>query len=188
MEVIGEADNGQSAVELVRELLPDLVIMDIAMPHLNGIDATRRVKAELRNVKVIALSMHSDRRFVKGIFKAGASGYVLKDCGFDELLRAIHAVIQGRAYLSPGVTGILIEELLSHEEDKDTSIFSLLTPREREILQAITEGMSTKETASHLNVSAKTVETHRRQIMAKLGVFSIAELTKYAIKEGLTPL
>jgi len=187
MEVVAEADNGRSTVRLARELSPDLVIMDIGMPDLNGIDATRQITAELPKVKVIALSMHSDRRFVVQMFRAGASGYLLKDCAFEELTRAVAAVQKGQIYLSPAVAGPVMEDYI-HQLSSGGSGFSVLSPREREVLQLIAEGKSTKEVAALLCVSVKTIETHRQQIMSKLNIQSIAELIKYAIREGLTTL
>ena len=183
MEVVGEAENGREAVKLASELSPDLVIMDVTLPDLNGIDATRIITSGSNNTKVIALSMYSDKQFVQGMIQAGASGYLLKDCAFEELVSAIQAVIQGDTYLSPGIAGIVVQDYLNR-----SSADTVLTNREREVLQLIAEGKSTKEIAACLGVSVKTIETHRRQIMEKLGIFSIAELTKYAIREGLTSL
>ncbi|MGD8229495.1 MAG: response regulator transcription factor [Desulfobacteraceae bacterium] len=188
MEVVGEAENGREAVKLAKELSPDLVIMDVTMPDLNGIDATRLITSGSNNIKVIALSMYSDKQFVQGMIQAGASGYLLKDCAFEELVSAIQAVIQGDTYLSPGIAGIVVQDYLTKLTTDRSSADTVLTNREREVLQLIAEGNSTKEIAARLTVSVKTVETHRRQIMEKLGIFSIAELTKYAIREGLTSL
>ncbi|MGD9076362.1 MAG: response regulator transcription factor [Desulfobacteraceae bacterium] len=188
MEVVGEAENGRDAVKLASELSPDLVIMDVTMPDLNGIDATRIITSGSNNTKVIALSMYSDKQFVQGMIQAGASGYLLKDCAFEELVAAIQAVMQGDTYLSPGIAGIVVQDYLTKLTTDRSSADTVLTAREREVLQLIAEGNSTKEIAARLSVSVKTVETHRRQIMEKLGIFSIAELTKYAIREGLTSL
>ena len=188
MEVVGEAENGREAVRLAKELSPDLVIMDVTMPDLNGIDATRIITSGSNNTKVIALSMYSDKQFVQGMIQAGASGYLLKDCAFEELVSAIQAVIHGDTYLSPGIAGIVVQDYLTKLTTDRSSAGTVLTNREREVLQLIAEGNSTKEIAARLTVSVKTVETHRRQIMEKLGIFSIAELTKYAIREGLTSL
>jgi two-component system response regulator NreC len=188
MEVVGEAENGREAVRLAKELSPDLIIMDVTMPDLNGIDATRIITSGSNNTKVIALSMYSDKQFVQGMMQAGASGYLLKDCAFEELVSAIKAVIQGDTYLSPGIAGIVVQDYLTKLTTDRSSADTVLTNREREVLQLIAEGNSTKEIAARLTVSVKTVETHRRQIMEKLGIFSIAELTKYAIREGLTSL
>jgi len=188
IEVIGQAENGRKAVHLAQKLQPDLVVMDVSMPDLNGIEATRQVLAENPNMKVIALSMHSDKRFVMGMLQAGAAGYLLKDCAAEELTTAITAVAAGKRYLSPDITGIVIDDCLVHPEDSDTSAATLLSNREREVLQLIAEGNSTRETADILFVSIKTIETHRRQIMKKLDIHSVADLTKYAIREGLTTL
>ena len=189
MEVVGEADNGRTTVKLAMDLKPDMIIMDVSMPDLNGIEATRQITHELPDIKVLALSMHSDKRFVAGILKAGASGYLLKDCAFEEMAGAIRAVADGGTYLSPGVAGAVIQDYVRRLSDSDTPmVTSTLTPREREVLQLLAEGNSTKEVAARLNVSIKTVETHRRQLMDKLDIHSIAALTKYAIREGLTAL
>jgi DNA-binding NarL/FixJ family response regulator len=186
MEVIGEAADGKAALRLVEELSPDVVIMDISMPDLNGIDATRRIIADHPKIKVIALSMHHDKQFVSEIFKAGASGYLLKDCAFDELEHAVRIVMDGKTYMNPQIASLVIESLVNQPHATSQKSFSLLTDREREVLQLIAEGQSTKEIASKLNVSAKTIESHRRQVMGKLNIRNVAELTKYAIREGLT--
>lgn len=188
MEVVGEAENGRQAVEMTLELVPDVVVMDVTMADLNGIEATRQIHKEQPSVKVIALSMHSDRRFVKGMLEAGASGYLLKDCAFEELARAIHSVISNETYLSPGITDIVVKGYLQKSSITSASAFSTLTAREREVLQLLAEGRSTKMIAESLYVSIKTVETHRQRIMDKLNTHSIAELTKYAVREGLTSL
>ncbi|MEI6970380.1 MAG: response regulator transcription factor [bacterium] len=188
VEVIGEAADGQNAVQLARKLSPDIVIIDIGMPELNGIEATRQISSLKCGPKVIGLSMHADRRYVAQMLKAGASGYVLKDSAFEELSQAIETVAKGRVYLGPQVAGTVVAELKRTAKDDDGSVFSVLTQREREVLQHISEGSSTKDIASALGVSVKTIETHRRQIMEKLNIHSVAQLTKYAIKEGLTDL
>ncbi|MDH4028490.1 MAG: response regulator transcription factor [Nitrospirota bacterium] len=187
-EVIGEAADGRTALRLVRELSPDVVIMDISMPDLNGIDATRRINDEHPGVKVIALSMHCDKQFVSEIFKAGASGYLLKDCAFEELEHAIRVVINNQTYINPQIASLVVESLVSQPVESKKQAFTLLTEREREVLQLIAEGKSTKQIASDLHVSAKTVESHRRQVMGKLNIRNVAELTKYAIREGLTSI
>ena len=188
MEVVAEAEDGRSAVRLAEELSPDVIIMDIAMPDMNGIDATRLIIHENPRVRVIALSMYSDRRFVSGMLEAGASGYLLKDCAFEELVRAIRSVISNQTYLSPKIAGIVVSRYIGKTPRTEPSVFTNLTQREREVLQVLAEGMTTKEIAYHLNVSVKTVETHRRNIMEKLNIHSISELVKYAIREGLTSL
>ncbi len=188
MEVVAEADNGRKVLRLVQELKPNVVIMDISMPDLNGIEATRQILAEAPEVKVVALSMHSDSLFVLNMLKAGASGYLLKDCALEELVKAIRVVVTNKTYLSPGISDIVIKDFVSSWSASDSSAFSALTAREREVLQLMAEGKSTLQIADHLCVSAKTVEAHRKQIMDKLGIHSVAELTKYAIRQGLTSL
>ncbi|MHC4130390.1 MAG: response regulator [Planctomycetota bacterium] len=189
MEVVAEAEDGRSAVKLVREVKPDVVIMDVSMPDLNGILACRQVLAESDKVKVIGLSMHSDTLFIAEMLKSGASGYLLKDCAFEELARAIRAVYEGNSYLSPGISGVVIDDYLHRlSKEKITNSSDVLTGRETEILQLLAEGKSTKQIALKLHISVKTVETHRRQIMNKLDIHTVAELTKYAIRKGLTTL
>jgi two-component system response regulator NreC len=187
MEVVAEAEDGRAAVRLTREVLPQVVIMDVAMPDLNGIEATRQIVHEFPDIKVIALSMHSDRRFVANMLRAGASGYLLKDSAFEELAQAIRTVAANRTYLSPEVSDIVVKDFLKGPQEAP-SAYSLLSPREREVLQLMAEGKTTKEIADRLHVSVKTVETHRQQIMTKLEIRSVAELTKYAIREGLASL
>ena len=188
-EVVGEADNGRKAVQMAQEKTPDVVVMDVSMPDLNGIEATKQIIESLPDTRVIALSMHSDKRFVMGMLRAGASGYLLKDCASQELANAILQVAGGKKYLSPEITGVVIDDFLQGASSKEVaSATSKLSPREREVLQLIAEGWSTKQIASHLYVSIKTIETHRRQIMKKLDLHNIADLTKYAIREGLTSI
>jgi two-component system, NarL family, response regulator NreC len=188
IEVVGSVENGRKAVDIARELAPDLVIMDISMPNLNGIDATRKIVEEMGDVKVIALSIHSSRHFVAEMLKAGASGYILKECLFDELVEAIKTVLNGGTYLSPKITGVVIDDYVKRLSTQYQPEGPVLTEREREVLQFLSEGKSTKQTALQLHVSAKTIESNRRNIMDKLGINSVAELTKYAVREGLTPL
>ncbi len=188
MEVAAEAQDGLTATKLARKLMPHVIIMDIGMPEMNGIDATRQVISENKDIKIIALSMHSDRRFVLEMLKAGASGYLLKDSAFEELVTAVHTVMTGQSYLSPRITDIVVKEYLYNLPKNESTVFTVLTVREREVLQLLAEGKSTKQIASTLNLSVKTVETHRQQIMDKLEIRTVAELTKYAIREGLTSL
>jgi len=188
MEVIGEADNGRKTVQLARDLEPEIIIMDISMPDLNGIEATRQILADSPDVKIIALSMHSDKRYVKGILSAGASGYLLKDSAFEELVEAIRTVDTGRFYLSSGIAGVVVKDYVGSQANKDALTSDILSAREREVLQLLAEGKSTKEIASDLHVSGKTIETHRRNITQKLNIHTIAGLTRYAIREGLTSL
>jgi len=187
MEVVAEAGDGRAALQLVQETSPDVIVMDVVMPDLNGIEATRQVVVRSPGVKVIALSMYSDTRFITGMLSAGASGYVLKDCAIEELVQAIHTVSENQTYLSPGITQIVVRDYIDHLDKMRPSAFSLLTAREREVLQLLAEGMTMKEIAYQLDLGVKTVET-RQQIMEKLDTHSIAELTKYAIREGLTSL
>ena len=188
MEVVGEADNGRRAIEMVDELTPDVVVMDIGMPELNGIEATRRIVLDHPDTKVVALSMHSDRRFMAEILKAGAAGYLLKDGAFDELAGAIRTVVAKKMYLSPRIADVVVEDYVRNMPRSEPSAFAALTPREREVLQLLAEGKATKQAAACLHVSVKTVETHRRQMMEKLDLQSVAEVTKYALREGLTSL
>jgi len=186
MEVIAQAKDGRSTVELAKELKPDVVVMDIGMPDLNGIEATRQITQVSPKVKVIALSMHSSKNFIIEMFKAGASGYLLKDCEFDELLNAIRVVIGGKTYISPAISDVVVENYMRQFPEGKDSAFTILSKREREVLQLLTEGKTTKQVAKRLHISSKTVEVHRLNLMSKLKIDSIAQLTKYAIQEGLT--
>ena len=188
MKIVAEADNGRKVLKLAQELLPDVIIMDLSMPELNGIEATRQILSGAPEVKVIALSMHSDSLFVLNMIKSGASGYLLKDCALEELVKAIRAVVDDKTYLSPGVSDIVIRDFVTGWQTTNSSAFSVLSPREREVLQLMAEGRSTNQIADGLCVSVKTVEAHRKQVMTKLGIHSVAELTKYAIRQGLTSL
>ena len=186
IEVIAQAKDGYSIINLTEELSPDVVVMDISMPELNGIEATRQIIKHYPSVKVIALSMHSSKNFIMEMFKAGASAYLLKDCEFEELVSAIRTVVTNKKYISPSISDVVVENYVYSTDDKKDSAFSILTTREREILQLLTEGKSTKQIAKKLHVSPKTVEAHRLNMMNKLKLESIAQLTKYAIQEGLT--
>jgi len=186
IKVVGEAVDGRMTERLARELVPDVIIMDVAMPDLNGIEATRQIAAELPGVKIIALSMHDDRRFVLNMFKAGAAGYMLKDCAFKDLAKAIRVVMSHKTYLSHEIADIVVKDYLASSSPTEASVFQLLSPREREVLQLLAEGKTSSLIADNLHISVKTVESHRQQIMTKLKIKSVAELTKYAIREGLT--
>jgi two-component system, NarL family, response regulator NreC len=188
LEVVAEAENGRQAIKMAQKFSPHVIIMDVAMPDMNGIDATLRIKESVPGVKIIALSMYSDSRHVLGMLEAGAAGYLLKEAAFTELAAAVHQVIQGHIYLSPQITDVVVEGYLNKSPGDLSADHVKLTPREREILQILAEGMTTKEIAAHLLISIKTVETHRRNIMEKLKIWSIAGLTKYAVKEGLVAL
>ena len=187
-EVVAEAQNGRTTVHLAQELEPDIVIMDISMPDLNGIDATLQIIEKCPKSRVIGLSIHSDRRFVTQMLKAGASGYLLKDCAFEELEDAIRKAHDGQMYLSPKVAGTVVKDYVSRVSKSEASVYTLLSEREREVLQLLAEGKSTKEIAASLFVSVKTIETHRQNIMKKLGIYNIPDLVKYAIREGLIDL
>jgi DNA-binding NarL/FixJ family response regulator len=188
MEVVAEAENGRAAVKLTRKFRPDVIVMDINMPDLNGIDATRQIVAEFPGTKVVAFSMHTDHQFVAGALKAGVSGYLQKDSAFEELERAIHTVISNQTYLSPKIAGEVVGGYVERLVAEESAAPASLTDREREVVQLYAEGHTTKKIADRLNLSVKTVETHRRHIMEKLNVTSIAELTKFAIRKGLTTL
>jgi len=186
MEVVGQAENGHKAIQLAEQLSPDVILMDIAMPDMNGVEAARFILKANPDIRIIALSVHFDKHFVTEILKAGASGYVLKSCLFDEVLRAVQTVGAGGHYLSPKITDVVLDDYVQYMTAAEKSAEGRLTERERQVVQLLTEGKSTKQIAQQLHVSPKTVDSNRRQIMSKLGIFNIAELTKYAIREGLT--
>ena len=188
IEVVAQAADGHSTVELARKMVPDVVIMDIGMPGLNGIEATRQITSEISYIKVVALSMHSDKKFVTEMLKAGASGYLLKNCAFEELANAIHTVMEGKTYLSPSMAELIVDNFVRKTPGQDDSAFSVLTNREREVLQLLAESSTTKQAARQLHISTKTVETHRLKIMKKLNLDNMVALTKYAVREGLTTL
>ena len=188
LQVVGQVQSGPEAVSVARERRPDVVVMDLSMPGLNGIEATRRIRRGAPATKVVCLSVHVDKRLVCAMLDAGASGYVCKDCAFEELVTAVRTVAAGQVYLSPAVASLVLDEYRAGRAAGHASGLRGLTDREREIVQLLAEGHSTKEIAARLHVSLKTVATHREHVMRKLQVRSIAELTKYAIREGLTEL
>jgi len=189
IEVVGQADNGRQAVEMARDLAPDVLVMDIGMPDLNGVGATARIVARHPAIKVIALSAYSERRFVSEMFRAGAAGYVTKNAASTELLRAIRAVIKGDHYVCPELAAILVEVPQPVKpEGLTVTEQPVLGRREKEVLQLIAEGLRGAEIARKLNLASSTVEVHRRNIMRKLDLHTIADLTRYAIREGLTSL
>jgi len=186
LKVVAEAEQGRTAVQLCRKMSPDVVIMDISMPDLNGIEATRQILKDSPKTRIIILSVHWSQRFVAEVFKAGASGYLLKDCSFEDLVSAIFAVNAGETYLHPQIATVIRNDYVQFLSQRDSSASPALSPREREVLQLIAEGKNTKEIAFSFNLSVKTVEAHRQRIMDKLNIRSVAALTKYAIREGLT--
>ncbi len=187
MEVVGEAEEGATATRLARELKPDVIIMDVNMPGMDGIDATRRILMDMPEVKLIAISMYAKKSFITEMLKAGASGYILKEQAFDELVRAIKMVISNETYLSSKVAGIVVDDYVQNHNGR-RSATEVLTQREREVLRLLAEGKPSKEIALLLDISVKTIDACRRRIMQKLNVQSLAELVKYAIREGLTTI
>ena len=181
MEIVGEASNGREAVESAETLRPDIVVMDVAMPELNGIEATRRLAASAPHTRVIALSMHKDSVYVREILRAGARGYLLKDSGAEDLVSAIRAVAKGESYLSPAVSNAVLDDYRRHV----TNPIDLLTSREREVLQMLAEGKTNKEIAGVLNLSVYTVDAHRGRIMEKLNLHSINDLVRFAVRNGI---
>ena len=186
--VVGEASNGEAAVALARELRPDLVIMDVVMPGMDGISATRQIRAECPDTRVIALSMHSDLHFVSEMVRAGALGYLVKDSSFEELNQAVRSVIANRPYLSTVITGTLVEDFVRQTSAPEGPSGLSLTPREQQILRLLADGKRVKEVARLLHISVKTVESHRQNIMDKLEIHSTIGLTRYALQKGLTSI
>ncbi len=187
-EVIGIANDGLEALQMIQQANPDIAILDISMPNLNGLDASARIHKEFPDVKVIILSMHKDDGFITKAFGGGAKGYVLKNSAYQELVQAIQTVLKNEVYVSPKLMSTVMMQFISKSDPTKQKSQPELTLREREVLQIIAEGKTAKEIASMLNISVKTAEIHRRNIMNKLNAKSTAELTKYAIKEGLTGL
>jgi DNA-binding NarL/FixJ family response regulator len=181
MEIVGEAGNGREATRLAEELKPDIVVMDVAMPELNGIEATRRLAASVPHTRVVALSMHKDSVYVREILRAGARGYLLKDSPPGDLLSAVRSVASGQSYLSPAVSNAVLDDYRRHV----TNPIDLLTTREREVLQMLAEGKTNKEIAGVLNLSVYTVDAHRGRIMEKLNLHSINDLVRFAVRNGL---
>lgn len=181
MEIVGEAGNGREALELAEKWKPDVVVMDVAMPELNGIEATRRMTGSLPHTRVIALSMHKDSVYVREVLRAGARGYLLKDSGASDLVSAVRAVANGEGYLSPAVSNAVLDDYRKHV----TNPIDLLSSREREVLQMLAEGKTNKEIAGVLNLSVYTVDAHRGHIMEKLNLHSISDLVRFAVRNGL---
>lgn len=181
MDVVGEAGNGREAVEMARSLRPDVVVMDVTMPDLNGIEATRRIREISPHIRVLALSVHRDSVYVREMVRAGAEGYLLKESADTDLLAAVRAVATGHSYLSPEVSGAILRDYRKHA----TNPLDLLSSREREVLQLIAEGKTNKEIANTLNLSVYTVDGHRTRIMEKLNLHSVGELVRFAVRHGL---
>ncbi|HEX9023936.1 MAG TPA: response regulator transcription factor [Geobacteraceae bacterium] len=188
MQVAGEACSGRDAIQLARETVPDVIVLDIAMPDMNGIDAARLLLAENPECRILVLSMMGDKRLIIEMFSVGVKGYLMKDCAAEELVRAIRIVNGNEVYVSPPIAGLMIKDLIKLLPEASPETSPQLTSREREVLQLLAEGKNTKEIAFILSVSSKTVDTFRQSIMKKLGLNTVAELTKYAIREKLTTL
>jgi len=185
MEFVGEAKTGAEAVQLAHTLNPDVVIMDISMPGLSGIEASRLILAQNKKIKIIGLSMHSDRRFILGMLETGACGYLLKDCAFDELAEAIRQVRYNKIYLSPGISDTLIRKFVDGRTRPDEQVLPILSNRERQILRLLAEGKKTSYIAVQFSISPKTVEAHKRNLKIKLEMNNLSELVRFAIREGL---
>jgi len=188
VEVVGEACDGPGAVQLAKDLSPDVVLMDISLGHTSGLDAARAIRAECPSVRIVALSVHSDEPFVSGMFEAGAVGFVVKGSSFREVIEALQVVMKGQTYLSPSVATVLVNKAIGPRDADRPNGARPLSSREREVLELLASGKSTKQAAYQMEISTRTVETHRQHIMEKLGIDNLAALTKYAIREGLTDL
>lgn len=188
MEVVGVGKCGEDAVRIARELKPDVLVLDIVMPGLNGTEATRHIAREWPEARILVLSMRCERPWVVEILRAGARGYILKDAAAEELAKGIRAVAGGRQYLCPRITHLIVNDYLHRVPVEHTATFAGLTGREQEILRLIADGLTTKEIAFRVGVSLKTVDSQRQSLMKKLNLYSTAELTKYAVRKGLTPL
>jgi len=186
LEIVAQASSGREALERISAAAPDIIVLDIAMPDMNGMEAARRIRREHPSVRIVALSAHADKQYVLSMLDAGAQAYVVKSGPASELPNAIREVFLGRSYLSPAVAGALIEGYVQRETRADSSAHDLLGAREREVVQLLAEGSTSKAIAQRLHISARTVEAHRRNIMRKLDLHTIADLTKYALREGLT--
>lgn len=187
IEIIGEAVDGREAIEKVKQIVPDVIVIDIKMPNLNGIEATRQIKKINPEIKVLALSAHDNEEYIRQMFQAGASGYLLKDSAVSDLVSAINAVEKGDMYLSPLISRAIVKDYMGHvgAESGDSDSLSILTGREREVLQLIAEGNTSKKIAHMLKLSANTVDVHRTHIMEKLNIHDITSLIKYSIRKGL---
>lgn len=186
LEIVAQACNGMEAIKMASTYKPDVIIMDITMPELNGMEATAQILKVDPDIKVIALSMHSQKHYIRNMIEAGAAGYLLKDSDLSELLQAIYSVLKGNIYLQPDLAGGLVKDYLTGKKNRKSDAFIVLSAREREILQLLAEGHSAKKIAGKLNLSIRTIENHRRNIMEKLDIHTVVELTRYAIREGIT--
>ena len=185
-EVVGQATDGRQALEMASQLKPDVIIMDVGMPNLNGIDATKKLLSLYPDLKIMALSAHSDGSIVAKMIKAGASGYMLKESAFDELIEGLNTLLDGRTFLCNKISKVVFSDYVGMVTNPNAKRSDNLSSREREVLQLVAEGHTTKEIAEDLKLSTKTIDSHREHIMEKLGIRNIAGLTKYAIREGLT--
>ena len=189
MEIVAIADNGREAISKARETKPDIIVMDVSMPEMNGLESCRRIMTETPESRILVLSMHAEREYVVEALKAGAKGYIQKMSAFKTLVGAIRSVQENNGFLDSIITGVVLKDYIEHlNEPGAPNQHSSLSSREREVLQLIAEGKNTKEIAFSLDISPKTVETHRRQIMQKLKLSNVADLTRYAIREGITSL
>lgn len=191
MELAGEAATGEEAIDMARRLRPDVVIMDVVLPGMDGVEATRRIRSDIPATRVIGLSMHADRRYVSQMLRAGALGYLVKDSAFEELSQAVRTVVGGRPYLSGVITGALVDDFVRQTAAPERPVSSpleVLTTRETEVLRLLADGKRVKDIATLLSISVKTVESHRQNIMDKLEIHSTIELTRYALREGLSSI
>lgn len=187
IQVVGEASDGWETIQQAETLRPDVILMDLTMPRLNGLEATRRLEKSLPEIKILALTMHTNEEYVREVLRAGAAGYILKEAAVSELVQAVRVVAKGESYLCPAASKVLVEDLVRGRQWTGDTLFDTLTPREREVLQLIGEGYTNSEIARRLSISVKTVETHRAQLRRKLNIHDRAGLIRYAIRKGIAP-
>lgn len=185
IQVVGEASDGWETIQQAETLRPDVILMDLTMPRLNGLEATRRLEKSLPEIKILALTMHTNEEYVREVLRAGAAGYILKEAAVSELVQAVRVVAKGESYLCPAASKVLVEDLVRGRQWTGDTLFDTLTPREREVLQLIGEGYTNSEIARRLSISVKTVETHRAQLRRKLNIHDRAGLIRYAIRKGI---